>query len=101
MNRHDPVPQGRDILPSMRLTKKMTAVTTLSLIISLLALIVSATTMWLTLFYRGELRMTHPSVIYFGPDGGKTKKPKVFLKSLMYSTSKKGFLIETLFVKVK
>lgn len=73
----------------------------LSLAISIFALAVSALTMWLTLFYRGRLCMTQPSVIFFGPDGGNSKNPKIFLRSLLYSTSKRGFLIETIFAKVK
>ena len=39
-------------------------------IISSLALAVSAVTAWLTLFRRGALKMTQPTVIFFGPDGG-------------------------------
>lgn len=36
--------------------------------ISALALAVSTATAWLTLFRRGTMKMTQPTVIYFGPD---------------------------------
>ena len=40
----------------------------LALAISTLSLIVAATTAWLTLFRRGTVRMTQPTVIFFGRD---------------------------------
>jgi hypothetical protein len=42
----------------------------IAITISALALTISALTAWLTMFRRGTVKMTHPSVIYFGPDGG-------------------------------
>lgn len=72
-----------------------------AIIISLAALVTSAITMWLTLFRRGSLRMTRPSVIYFGPDSGERRFSKVYLRALIYSTAKRGILIETLFVRIK
>jgi|HubBroStandDraft_4_1064222.scaffolds.fasta_scaffold226960_2 hypothetical protein len=45
-------------------------VSSLALVVSFLALAVSALTAWLTLLRKGEIRMTRPTVIYFGPDGG-------------------------------
>src|SRR2546427_296072 len=38
--------------------------------ISLAALAASGLTAWLTLFRRGTVYMTRPTVIFFGPDGG-------------------------------
>ncbi|HEV3510866.1 MAG TPA: hypothetical protein VGS05_04120 [Candidatus Sulfotelmatobacter sp.] len=40
----------------------------ISVTISILALSVSAITAWLTLFRRGTIKITQPTVIYFGPD---------------------------------
>lgn len=61
--------------------------------ISALALLVSALTGWLTLIRRGDLKMTQPTVIFFGPDGGshggKKARLKVFLRTLLYSTSRR------------
>ena len=66
--------------------------------LSALALGVSASTAWLTLFRHGKLRMTQPTVVFFGPDGGRRdgQKPrlKVFLRTLLYSTSRRGQTVE-------
>jgi hypothetical protein len=49
--------------------------------------------------------LTRPSVIYFGPDGGRAdgllKKPKLFLRALVYSTGKRGQIIETMFATLR
>ncbi|HWN99986.1 MAG TPA: hypothetical protein VNS63_12045 [Blastocatellia bacterium] len=39
-----------------------------SIVISVSALVVSVTTAWLTLFRRGTIRMTQPTLVFFGPD---------------------------------
>jgi hypothetical protein len=72
--------------------------------ISVLALAVSSTTAWLTLFRRGTVKMTQPTVIYFGPDaprpGFSHSAPKVYLRTLLYATSKRGRVIECMYVSV-
>jgi hypothetical protein len=73
-----------------------------SLAISTLSLAISATTAWLTLFLRGTVKMTQPTVIYFGPDAPRPNQdmqsPKVFLRTLLFSTSKRGRVIESMHV---
>jgi hypothetical protein len=67
-------------------------------VVSTLSLLVPVTTMWLTMFRRGAVKMTQPTVIYFGPDGGSSPhhpQPKVFLRSLLFCTSKRGRIIES------
>ncbi len=79
------------------------ATSLLALVVSILALAVSALTAWLTLLRKGEIRMTQPTVIYFGPDGGsKSLGPpeKIFLRTLLYSTGKRGQIIENMFVRL-
>lgn len=71
-----------------------------STIISLIALAVSLTTAWLTLLRRGTVKMTQPTIIAFCSDNGQDP-PKVFLRTLLYSTSKRGQLIENMYVKLK
>lgn len=66
--------------------------------ISLAALAISAVTAWLVYFRRGTIKATHPTVIYFGPDGGGPRSPKVFLRTLLFSTAKRGRVIESLHV---
>lgn len=70
-----------------------------SIIISLIALAISSLTAWLTWFHRGKLKMTQPSFIYFGPD--QSTSVKVNFRALVYSTAKRGQLIETMFLKLR
>jgi len=78
---------------------------TVPIVVSVLALIVSIITAWLTLFHHGTVRMTQPTVVYFGPDGSlpdsQLSSPKIFFRTLLYSTSKRGQIIESMFVKVR
>ena len=75
------------------------------IVISLVALGVTVTSAWLTWFRKGALRMTQPTVIFFGPDGGSRssgrKHLKVFLRTLLYSTAHRGQTIESLYVNLK
>jgi len=74
----------------------------IAVIVSTIALIISATTAWLTLFRRGTVKMTQPTVIYFGPDSPRSRDdsppPKIYLRSLLFSTSKRGRVIESMHV---
>ena len=53
--------------------------------ISVLALTLSSVTAWLTLFRRGTVKMTQPTVIFFGPDSPRSASeiplPKIFLRT--------------------
>lgn len=75
-----------------------------SITISILALAVSATTAWLTLFRRGRVSMTQPTVIFFGPDSPHPREnvalPKVYLRMLLFSTAKRGRIIESMHVSL-
>ena len=73
----------------------------LAIVISVLSLLVSVTTAWLTLFRRGTVKMTQPTVIYFGPDAGSTAadpRPKVFLRTLLFSTAKRGRVLQCMHI---
>ena len=74
----------------------------ISLAVSCLALIVSGVTAWLTLFRKGKLIITQPTVIFFGPDGShfESQKNKIYLRTLLYSTAKRGQVIESLHVSL-
>jgi|ERR1043165_6474168 hypothetical protein len=65
------------------------------------ALLVSILTAWLTLWRRGMVKMTQPTVIYFGYEKGNTVTPKVHLRTLLYATSKRGRVIESLYVRLR
>lgn len=72
-----------------------------SIIVSALALAVSSLTAWLTLFRCGTVKMTQPTVIYLGPDkvhDDEVPPPKVYLRTLLFSTSKRGRVIECMYV---
>jgi len=76
----------------------------LSSILSVIAISVSGLTAWATLFRRGQLQMTQPTVIFFGPDGARERDgealPKVYLRTLLFSTGKRGRMIESMHLKV-
>ncbi len=71
-----------------------------SIIIAVSAVIISAITMWLTLIHRGQLKMTRPSVVFFGYDFDPTPSPKIFLRTLLFSTSNQGRVIETMYIRI-
>ncbi len=72
----------------------------LTIVISFLALIISAGTAWLTLFHRGSIKMTRPTVIFFGPDGSRGPV-KVFLRTLLYCSSQRGRVVESMYLKLR
>lgn len=83
----------------------MNSIQVISAFLSFFALIISGITFWMTLYRKGKIKMTQPSQIFLGVDGDelngrKGSSPKVVLSALLYSTAKKGWVIEGLFVKV-
>ena len=73
----------------------------ISLIISLTALTVSLATFWLTRLQKGVVKMTRPTIIFFGPDGGGERHNKVFIRTLLYSTSDRGQYIQNMFIRLQ
>ena len=77
----------------------------ISLAVSVLALSVSVLTAWLTLLRRGTVMMTQPTTIYFGPDRSSGVEdqllPKVYLRTLLYSTAKRGRILESMFIRLR
>lgn len=75
-----------------------------SLAISTLSLGIASVTAWLTLFRRGTIEMTQPTVIFLGSDKPRsrdgTPSPKVYLRTLLFSTSKRGRVIESMHVSL-
>ncbi|MFZ6765569.1 hypothetical protein ACO0LM_00685 [Undibacterium sp. Di26W] len=70
--------------------------------IACLALCVSAITAWLTFFHKGRLVMTQPTTVYFGPDGPSFDgRNKVYLRTLLYSTAKRGYALESLYLSLQ
>jgi hypothetical protein len=73
-----------------------------SISISVLSLVVASVTAWLALLRRGSVKMTQPTVIYFGPDSHHVTddkaSPKIYLRTLLFATAKRGRVIESLHV---
>jgi hypothetical protein len=74
----------------------------ISITVSSLSLAVASITAWLTLFRRGSVKMTQPTIIFFGPDSPRsrdeTSLPKIYLRTLLFSTAKRGRIIESMHV---
>lgn len=72
----------------------------ISIIISALAFIIAALTAWLSFFHRGTIKMTQPTIFFFGPDG-TSGPPKIFLRTLLFSTAKKGRILENMYIRLQ
>src|SRR6266478_2627830 len=75
----------------------------LSTAVSVVALAVSLFALWFSVLRRGKVCSTHPAFIAMRYDfvGKKFPQAKIFLRSLLYSTGKRGRVIESLFLRVK
>jgi hypothetical protein len=73
----------------------------ISIGISVLALLISGLSLWLANFRRGRLRVTRPTVIFFGPDGSEGGISKIYLRTLLYCTAKRGIVVENLYVRLR
>lgn len=75
--------------------------TIVSIVIAIVSLGISILTAWLTLFRRGSLAMTKPTVVFFGFDNVPKTTAKIFLRALLYSTAIRGQVIEGMFAKLR
>jgi hypothetical protein len=73
----------------------------ISLAVSGTSILISGTVAWLTLLRRGRVQMTKPTIVCFGTVSGDQKNiPKVFLRTLLYCTAKRGIIVENMFTNV-
>ncbi len=77
-----------------------TLIAVLSAAISLLALVVSTATMYFAWLRHGNLAMTKPALVFFGFDAVPRQTAKIFVRTLLYSTSAKGQIVESMYAKV-
>ena len=79
------------------------ALADISPIVSAIAIAVSPFTLWCTVLRRGTVRSTHPSFVVFRYDfvGKKVPQAKIFFRSLLFCTGKRGQVIESLFLRVR
>ena len=92
-------PRGFPAFCFWRRIRRMAAY--IAVLVSILSLSVSALVAWLTLLRSGTVQMTQPTVIYFGPDSPQRDEPalpKVFLRTLLFATSKRGRVVESMHV---
>lgn len=73
----------------------------ISLIISIISLFIASATFWLTRIEKGTIKMTKPTVIFFGPNGPGSNLNKIFIRTLLYSTSDRGQYIENMYIKLQ
>lgn len=78
-------------------------VSILSPVVSIIALAVSLFTLWFTILRRGTVRSTHPAFIAVRYDFVNKAVPqaKIFLRTLLFSTGKRGVVVESLFLRVR
>lgn len=76
-------------------------VSLLSFGISVVSLGTASATMYFTWLKRGRLAMTKPTIVFFGHDAVPKLTPKIFLRTLLYSTSIKGKLVESMYAKLR
>lgn len=86
----------RDLLTELR----QALPTWLPLIFSMVSLLVSVMTMWLTQFRRGTIKMTQPSFVCMTREK-PSMVPKLFFRTLLYSTASKGCGVEQLYAVIK
>jgi hypothetical protein len=67
------------------------------IIVSTLALALSTATAWLTLFRRGRVQMTRPTMIVLCQDGDYPPVHKIVIRSLLYCTADRGRVVETMY----
>ncbi|AZI37884.1 hypothetical protein NT2_13_00750 [Caenibius tardaugens NBRC 16725] len=72
-----------------------------SIPISIISLAISLGTFWLAFLDRGRLAMTKPTIVFFGYDTVPKPTPKVFLRTLLYSTATRGQVVEGMYAVVR
>lgn len=73
----------------------------ISIFVSLVSLAISLGTFWLAFVARGRLKMTRPTIVFLGFDTVPKATPKVFVRTLLYSTAARGQVIEGMYAKVR
>lgn len=72
----------------------------MALVISILSLLISGLTFWLTKVWKGDVRSTRPSMICLlgrqGDDG-----PKIVIRNLLYATSDQGHYLQTMHIVLR
>jgi len=70
-----------------------------ALVVSVASLILSGYALWVAQFNRGRLKMTQPTLLCMKRELPK-QTPKIFLRTLLFTTGTKGHVIEAMFLRV-
>jgi len=72
-----------------------------STILALTAIGISVATAWFSLFHKGTVRMTQPGIFaIMAKDQSRNGTPKIFVRTLLYSTGRRGYAVENLFAEM-
>ena len=71
----------------------------ITIVMSAAALMFSGYALWATHLNRGRLKMTQPTLVCLKRDL-PSNVPKIFLRTLMFTTGTKGHVVESLFLRV-
>src|SRR5713226_8425140 len=63
------------------------------------SLVIAMSTLYLTYFQKGKLRMTRPTALFFARDG-PAGKFKIVVSALLYSTAQRGHVIESMLIRL-
>jgi len=72
----------------------------ISIPISIVSLLISLGTFWLVFVRRGRLKMTTPTIVFFGYDRTPNPTAKVFVRTLLYCTATRGVAIEGMYASI-
>ncbi len=68
--------------------------------LSIASLSLSAYALWIVQFRHGRLKMTQPTLVCLKREG-PSMRPKIFLRTLLYTTGPKGRVIENMYLNVR
>lgn len=72
-----------------------------SIFISIISLLISGLTFWLTKVKKGSIKMTKPTVIFMGPDGQGSNHKKIFIRTLLFSTADNGRYVQNMYIRLQ
>lgn len=72
---------------------------TVTILLAIASFVLSLYTLWLTQLRQGRLRMTQPTLICLKREG-RVAMPKVFLRTLLFTTASKGRVVENMYVRL-
>jgi hypothetical protein len=73
----------------------------LGVLFSVVAICVSVTNLWLSQLKHGQILMTKPTIFFFGFDHVDRPIPKIYVRTLLFSTASNGRVLENMYLLVK